>query len=585
MPPKLSKIANKHNAMKGHDALENRHEKIKRELRDKLSDALDRITESEAEIVDLKKIIKQKDEEIAELKVTLMNKDEIEKQLENVEKALESSQQSSEFVGNQVVNLRRENISLKDKINFLNNNVMLAEKNKEQSIRDAVLARNCESIHRKKALEMKDQLNSMMLTSPSAGNKKRFGELRKKETRNARCQKMVDYMEKELGNDDLEAFLISFCNFIADDPKYTFKTCLSAMDSFIATVKWRFSDGLLKELKHFLRERLGFDVFASRHKIHALRKLHSNMDHYNIVLRNIVRKEGSREIEGKTADISVKDVKSLLALRLQRLHESRQLRMNGPDDDVVIGVGGDKGGRHTKLVCVLGNTDNPNNPHGIQLLGMYEGQDDYESLKKHLLPVFQMLNEMDSITYMEGSKEVTRRVVKVPIGDCKFLSAILGHSGQSSSCPCFLCKLKWSSHGAAAARLSTFDFSVAGDQYLPSDLKQPLLVADPSSICPPALHTLLGIVQKYIINWLHALCNSIDHIEPLPESTKDQKKLMTNLAYEVDHYRSRFNKNHPDRFPIIDADCAGSRDVACWNENYTPLICIGISARCRFNCR
>ena len=60
MPPKLSKVASKRNGVKGVEALENRHEKIKRELRDNLSDANGRLTKSESAIVELKKIITQK---------------------------------------------------------------------------------------------------------------------------------------------------------------------------------------------------------------------------------------------------------------------------------------------------------------------------------------------------------------------------------------------------------------------------------------------------------------------------------------------------------------------------------------------
>ncbi|EFO83559.1 hypothetical protein CRE_02908 [Caenorhabditis remanei] len=127
MPPKLSKVANKHNGVEGVEAIKNRHEKIKRELRDNLSDAIGRLTESEAAIVELKKI-KQKDEEISDLKLTIINKGDIENQLKNAEKALEHSHRSSEFVANQLSNLRRKNCTLKDKIYFLNSNIQLAEK-------------------------------------------------------------------------------------------------------------------------------------------------------------------------------------------------------------------------------------------------------------------------------------------------------------------------------------------------------------------------------------------------------------------------------------------------------------------------
>ncbi|KAF1767472.1 hypothetical protein GCK72_007431 [Caenorhabditis remanei] len=250
MPPKLSKVANKHNGVKGVEALENRHEKIKRELRDNLSDANGRLTKSESAIVELKKIITQKDEEIAELKLTLMNKRDIENQLKNAQKALESIQRSSEFVSNQVANLHRENNNLKDKINFLNNNILLAERNKEESIRDAVLARNSENIHRKKALDMNNQLNSLKLQSPSGGTKlKKYGDIRKTDTKISRVKRCLEFLKKDVGEDDFDAFITDFCHYIAKDPSFSYKNCLSDMDSFLAVVKFKFSDTVLKDLK------------------------------------------------------------------------------------------------------------------------------------------------------------------------------------------------------------------------------------------------------------------------------------------------------------------------------------------------
>lgn len=204
----------------------------------------------------------------------------------------------------------------------------------------------------------------------------------------------------------------------------------------------------------------------------------------------------------------------------------------------MIGVGGDKGGALTKLCLILENQQRPNNPKSISILGFYAGPDDHGNLKAKFGPVFEQLNTLTSIKYMEAGVEVERAVRIKPIGDCKFLSALFGHSGQSSSAPCFICEAAWVKAGRNMDVVGTFPFDVPGRLRTLRSLDAtgtPLLRVDPSLTGPPGVHVVLGIVQSYILDWLYALCNRIDFDkDDLPCDLKGQRKVLKSLQAEED---------------------------------------------------
>ncbi|KAF1760981.1 hypothetical protein GCK72_009234 [Caenorhabditis remanei] len=157
-----------------------------------------------------------------------------------------------------------------------------------------------------------------------------------------------------------------------------------------------FSDTVLKDLKAFLTEQLGYDIFTSRNKINNLRKLHSTVDDYEITKKETMKKVGSREVNVKSAVIKAKDASALISRRLERLSDSNQLRFKSEDDPVVIRYGGDKGGSQTKLCIMFGSIDHPNNPHSLLLVGMYKGSDDSKSLQEYMGSVFEQINEIST---------------------------------------------------------------------------------------------------------------------------------------------------------------------------------------------
>uniref|UniRef100_A0A8R1EIA3 Uncharacterized protein n=1 Tax=Caenorhabditis japonica TaxID=281687 RepID=A0A8R1EIA3_CAEJA len=141
------------------------------------------------------------------------------------------------------------------------------------------------------------------------------------------------------------------------------------------------------------------------------------------------------------------------------------------------------------------------------------------------------------------SVAVTRKIVQKPLGDCKFLSAVFNHAGQSSRSPCYVCNASWSNHGAHASTLKSFKFEESGSLRTLEQLQNegnPLLELSPELAGPPQLHTFLGIVQSYVVNWLIALANREDYgPEVLPLDLKKQCKLLKSAEREEQWYESR----------------------------------------------
>ncbi|EFP11676.1 hypothetical protein CRE_27752 [Caenorhabditis remanei] len=526
------------------DEDENRSENCKRQLREENAILTKKVTTLETNLSDLQSLLLQKDAKIKFLedeknKLALSQK-LLEEKLKNTISELEQTNRSLQFRNNEISNIRREN-QKKDELNdFLRKQWQASESSSTEILRESALAKTAEVQMRKKSLEMKNQLSALKLKSPSGGAKlKKYGDIRKNDTKFARVKRTLECLKTDIGEQDLDAFITDFCNYVAKNPTFSFKTCLTAMESFVAVVKFKFSDTMLKDLKSFLTDHLGHDIFVSRKEIDDLKKLHSTIDDYDITTREMVKKVGSREVTVKSAVVKARDVSSLIKRRLERLSDNNMLRFKNESDPVKIGFGGDKGGSHTKLVISFGNIDTPNNPHSLLLIGMFEGSDDYKSLDEHMASAFEMVNQITSLTYKEHGIEVTRPVLIIPNGDCKYLSAILGHPGQAFSTPCFSCKLSWSCRAPHATLLGDFDFSIQADQYEPSDLKRPLLNVEPSSVAPPALHFILGIVQSYVMNPLVALCNVLDYGDELPEDLKDQKKMLRSLEQEQQEYSDR----------------------------------------------
>uniref|UniRef100_A0A1I7UBK3 Tick transposon n=1 Tax=Caenorhabditis tropicalis TaxID=1561998 RepID=A0A1I7UBK3_9PELO len=516
------------------------------ELQDHIAEKNAELAEIKAEKLTILRKIEIKDEEIISIKETIiMERNKVQKLTTDLivaEGRINEQGHSSEIIGSELSNIRRRNSGLQSDNDCLRREILEIQQKKSEDIYDAVLAQKQYSDYqeKKKMKKLREQVAECQILSPSRGGKwKKYADLKKQDSINDRCRKMLNYMKKEIGDESFDKFVTDLCHFVSKNDGYSFKTKLSEQDTFYGCVKFKWGDSVVKDMKSFFRQRFGFDVFPSRKKIEELRNSQSERDSYQITVRSITKTIGTREVLAETANIQAIDVEGLVVRRLERLHQSGMLKMENENSPVVLGIGGDKGADHTKLAIVFGNVETPNNPHSILLVGMYEGNDDYDSLKQNFSEVLPRINSLKSVTYKEGDNIVTRQVQKLPIGDCKWSSAVLGHRGQSASAPCFMCKRTWTSHGRDAARLGCFDCFEKGLPYTPGDLKEPLLEFDHESIGPPSLHVLLGIVQSYIFNWLLALCNKIDFIDELPEDLKEQQKMLRKLQNQQEYYDSK----------------------------------------------
>uniref|UniRef100_A0A8R1HTU1 Zinc finger PHD-type domain-containing protein n=1 Tax=Caenorhabditis japonica TaxID=281687 RepID=A0A8R1HTU1_CAEJA len=366
--------------------------------------------------------------------------------------------------------------------------------------------------------EMDNLKKSMLSLTPTRGKRiKVYRKVTDRHTKMSRFRRVIEFIEEFVGKDDADLFISDFVNFVANCDSYKFSFKLSPWDSFYVTIKFGLSDEFLKQFKKICKTRIGFDILADGREVHA-----------------------------PCVVAFARDVPNLLRRRLERLSRSKRLvHDDGTAGEIVIGVGGDKGADVTKMCMILENVDKPNNPHSIQMLGLYHGHDDNQNLHAKLGPLFDQLNNLHSISYTENDVEVTKKIRIKPIGDLKFLSALFGHSGQSSSSPCPVCNQSWTKSGRNKALLSTFCFEEVGAPRTLTQLLRegrPLLHVEPELAGPPALHTIMGITQSYVIDPLVARCNQIDYpFENLPADLPGQRAALKRLKTEKETYDERVN--------------------------------------------
>uniref|UniRef100_A0A8R1I823 Zinc finger PHD-type domain-containing protein n=1 Tax=Caenorhabditis japonica TaxID=281687 RepID=A0A8R1I823_CAEJA len=473
-------------------------------------------------------------------------KESPEVEIANLKSLLDDSEKRVEFVENQVSNLRQKLREKEEEVEDLTRK--LNSKTEEftcfRSISHAAIeeARRCQKIKDEKILEekiegLKMEIRGLVESSPSRGSTlKPYDLLTSKKSRKDRCERVVEAIEGLVGAKNLDRFLTDFVHFIAASEKFSFALALSPWDSFFCTIRWKLSNKFIKEFKDYLNSKLGFDVFSSRQEIDKIRKNHAPLDDYNINIETTTRctRKGF-EAKVPMAVVSAKNVKNLVERRFQSLQNNSRLQFEY-DDEVALGFGGDKGADVTKLCIVFQNIASPNNPHGILLVGYYTGDDNYANLKSKMRTVFEQVNNIKSIKYIVDGVEVEKNVKILPIGDCKIISAMFNHAGQSSLSPCFRCKATWSTHGINKAVIGSFPFENAGPIRSLNDLTSdgdPLLLVEPENAAPPGVHTILGVCQAYVVDWLIATANRDDFGEQdLPQDLKKQNALYKNVKKE-----------------------------------------------------
>ncbi|EGT53514.1 hypothetical protein CAEBREN_06120 [Caenorhabditis brenneri] len=230
-------------------------------------------------------------------------------------------------------------------------------------------------------------------------------------------------------------------------------------------------------------------------------------------------------VHEKVPVVKIKNLKKSLEERLSVLEKSGQLHPG----DIIVGIGGDKGGDTTKMCLVIQNVDTPNNPQGILLLGYYVGADNHHNLEKYMSTVFEQINKLDHVEFdVGGGKKERRTVQKKAIGDCLVMCAMLHHSGPSSSFPCFICNYEFTTHGAGKELVGNSNFHLCHNLRTLDQLFancRPLFHLNPEDFGPPPIHTIHGVTQKYGIDPMFALANKFDLPGcDIPNSLKEQKE-------------------------------------------------------------
>ncbi|EFO92509.1 hypothetical protein CRE_20148 [Caenorhabditis remanei] len=144
--------------------------------------------------------------------------------------------------------------------------------------------------------------------------------------------------------------------------------------------------------------------------------------------------------------------------------------------------------------------------------------------------------------------QITKNVQKRVAGDCKFLSSLYGHGGQSSSEPCHLCFPSYSTHGSKKALIESFEFDKYVGRRSLSDYRASLVDVPLKNSAIPPMHIFQGLTQKYGIDHFLSKCNRLNYINlqgldedeeadvDFPDSLAGQKKMLKNLENEENHY-------------------------------------------------
>lgn len=172
-----------------------------------------------------------------------------------------------------------------------------------------------------------------------------------------------------------------------------------------------------------------------------------------------------------------------------------------------LGIGLDKGGSTTKIVGTIMNTRYANSPHAIFLLGAYIQEETYDNISK----CFGMiLNECKAITSLKTADDRNIDVNWFFTGDQKVVNCVYGMNSCSARYPCVHCTWpKGTDRKDVVSRSQTHfrdmllkfrDAQISTDRKVAKDpqwssynvVRKPLVHIEPTNICPPIVHLLLG---------------------------------------------------------------------------------------------
>jgi hypothetical protein len=147
-----------------------------------------------------------------------------------------------------------------------------------------------------------------------------------------------------------------------------------------------------------------------------------------------LRKEKNNPREENVAFIRVKDIKKVVQYYYttqEKLGNIQEFEMF--QGDILLKLGGDKGGKSTKLCYQIANVVNCNSAEQTQMLSFFEATDS----DNNLWDMFSCYTTQ--FAHLETAQGGMKNVRKFLVGDYKFLCSVFGHMGAGSKFPCLFC--------------------------------------------------------------------------------------------------------------------------------------------------
>uniref|UniRef100_A0A8R1J2I8 Uncharacterized protein n=1 Tax=Caenorhabditis japonica TaxID=281687 RepID=A0A8R1J2I8_CAEJA len=338
---------------------------------------------------------RQRDVHLEQLKCEkeewLRRQTELLNEVERLKMLLDDGEKQVEFLRGQIAVLREEAQEDDERVSRYRADAQKAKRELEQlrtsygeQFSNAVTSvrKNLEIEHEKEISPLREQISKLS----SFRFKKKYDQILSKNTKDQRCSELVEYVKEFVGPENTDQFILDFIHYVSAKPQFTFSLSLSDWDTFVAAIHWQLSDHFLKTFKMFLKSRLQFDVFGSRLEIQEMKKKCAPGVDYkiDIIANEKVTKTG-RRVPVQSSSVGILHLEEVLSRRLSALQKSGRLRFDAAtNDDILIGVAGDKGSEQTKLALIIGNVSTPNDPKGLLLIGFYSGNDDHSSLVSRL---------------------------------------------------------------------------------------------------------------------------------------------------------------------------------------------------------
>ncbi|CAI5439689.1 unnamed protein product [Caenorhabditis angaria] len=416
--------------------------------------------------------------------------------------------------------LAEQRANLKKAENELENK----EKETVQKNKDIFELRQRQEVNRQDTATLKRQLEAALREKKFERQKNPFSSLLNYTSRQKRFKAALISLIQIAEEEDFSELLNLIYKQAGEDDDLTIRTKMTPSEAMFIMNRVKMTKKGVEAMKSFLRHLGIADPFPSRADMDELEK--EMME--SAFIKVFTDPDGT--VVGK-----VEDIKAFIEIRLKELAAEHKLifdKVTG--EDIHIAFFADKGGPTTKLVAVIINLKNPNSRYHIIPLGMFNGDDNADNMKKYLGDVLEQINNLESVEYEEDGKMVKRRVEHMLGGDLKFLSSCYGHFGGNCHDLCILCYANnEKNHNLAHIDLlkgeaRTFDEYVKdaknGTNSIYPDTEILFKRVKFENIIPPSLHIIMGLAHRYFFEYFLNLAASMDNPTSQPVTKLSLKK-------------------------------------------------------------